>query len=53
MQNWNILASLCSWVGWLEPYLVGNSEDISLVPMPKLRLNDWFVAKLSRQTDLR
>ena len=27
MQNFNILASLCSWAGWFEPCLVTNPED--------------------------
>ena len=27
MQNYNILAGLCSSVDWFEPYLVGNTEE--------------------------
>ena len=27
MQNFNILASLCSRADWFEPYVIGNPED--------------------------
>ena len=27
MQNFEILASPCSWAGWFEPYIVANHED--------------------------
>ena len=27
MQNFNILASLCSLGGWFDHYLLGNTED--------------------------
>ena len=27
MQNFSILASLCSWAGWFAPYLVRNHKD--------------------------
>ena len=27
MQNSNMISSLCSWAGLIEPYLVGNPED--------------------------
>ena len=28
MQNFNILTSLCSWVDWLELYMVRKPEDM-------------------------
>ena len=27
MQNFNFLASVCSWAGWIESYLVANPKD--------------------------
>ena len=27
MQTFSILASLCSWTGWIELYMVANPKD--------------------------
>ena len=37
MQNFNILASLCSWAGWFEFYLVGTQKTGFLALRPILQ----------------
>ena len=45
MQNFHILASLCSWAGWFDAHLVANLKDICsnffLKIIPYLALHLW------------
>ena len=44
MEDFNFLASLCSWAGWFEPYLVRNLENMFSCEGP-ISFQLWIYSK--------
>ena len=47
MQNFNILASLCSRADWCEPYLVTSSDTDFLTSRAHIRILKRIIVRLT------